>query len=188
MVLRLVVLCGLPGAGKSSVGRLLERDSRQFRFWPEIGGLRHAEFGGYPWDKDPAFDQKIMDDEFERDQRLANGQHIPIVETWHFGNMAFARIRSPSVFNSYGSRLTGTMDFFRPTMLLLDVPVPFSLERSRYPNNQVAKRFLEALQQNISEIAAHYSVPSFTVDACRPSTEVLEDCRQRIRDLHDLKP
>ncbi len=95
-----ICLIGPHGAGKSTLGvRLADRLGVEFR--DEIG--RHLRDEALAADPDhhalrfdAAFDRRVIEGELERDAARGD-RHGFVVETWHPGNLAYARTRSPAV-------------------------------------------------------------------------------------------
>ena len=96
----MLVLVGPHGAGKTTMGRRLAE---------ELGIPFHEEIGRFLREKALArdirahamatqeeFDERVIRLEIERD--LAWGRGARIVETWHPGNLAYASLRSPVVY------------------------------------------------------------------------------------------
>lgn len=95
-----ICLVGPHGAGKSTLGAAVaQRLGVEFR--DEIGRhLREAALAADPDQHalrfDADFDRRVIEGELERDA-ARGARHGFVVETWHPGNLAYARIRSPQV-------------------------------------------------------------------------------------------
>lgn len=101
--LRLIAV-GPHGAGKSTLGAALAA-RHGFACVPEIGRLhrdRALARGHHALTRDPAFDRGVIGAELRRDRRLPQRA---VVETWHPGNLAYARARSPQVARRMMERL-----------------------------------------------------------------------------------
>jgi hypothetical protein len=122
------VLLGIHTAGKSTLGHMFQ--NKGFPFFPEvaIGFLNNQ----YPWLLDDHFDVQVMANEFKRDQ-LFYGLHDPFfVETWHIGNMAYARARNSKVIDKYYYQIRQHVEYFSPTVYLLAIPPEIISVRSKY--------------------------------------------------------
>lgn len=125
----LVVLLGVHGSGKTTFGSSLPVD--QFAFYGEIGAhLRAAvDFGVTSPQED--FDREVMLREVQRDQELLAEPRIPVVETWHIGNLAFALARdSHSVAMQYRQMLTKQLANFEVAAIVFTLPDSEFLSRA----------------------------------------------------------
>lgn len=86
-----VLLLGIHGSGKSTLGRALA--DRGFTFHPEIGTEMRAVGDQAVSEAQEGFDRHVMALELSRDQKLFGDGGLPIIETWHLGNIAFAEAR-----------------------------------------------------------------------------------------------
>lgn len=107
-----IVLIGPHGAGKTTVGRQIAQ-ALGWRFDDEIGErLRRQALA-----RDPSahaalpqsdFDRAVIEEELRRDHEVA-AQGPRIVETWHLGNLAYARQRSPDVGWAYQDEIAAAV-------------------------------------------------------------------------------
>jgi hypothetical protein len=125
----LVVLLGVHGAGKTTFGLSLPAD--RFAFYGEIGAhLRAAvDFGVTSPQED--FDQEVMLREVQRDDELLAEPRIPVVETWHIGNLAFALARGSNVTAmQYRQIITRQLAYFDVAAIMLTLPDSEFLDRA----------------------------------------------------------
>ncbi len=103
-----LVLIGAHGAGKTTLGRQLAQ-VLGWRFDDEIGErLRRQALARDPTahaaQPQADFDRAVIEAELRRDcEMAASGPRI--VETWHLGNLAYARHRSPAVARAYEAQI-----------------------------------------------------------------------------------
>lgn len=99
--LRFITL-GPHGAGKSTFGAALA-ERLGICCLPELGRLhreRALACGRHALTRDPKFDRAVLLAELVRDAALPA---CAVVETWHPGNLAYARSRSPGVARQLGA-------------------------------------------------------------------------------------
>ena len=88
---RIAVLLGIHGSGKSALGASLPAD--KFAFYPEIGTALRIRTTKAVTEFQELFDERVMEEELERDEQIWIEERRPVVETWHLGNIAFAQAR-----------------------------------------------------------------------------------------------
>lgn len=113
----IVVLVGPHGAGKTTLGRALA-EATGWPFHDEIGRRLAAEPSLRPEGltaegAQAAFDEAVFRAELERDRAWGHahgGGATRIVETWHPGNLAYARHRSAEVALAWEAQLRAAFD------------------------------------------------------------------------------
>lgn len=78
---QIIVLNGIHGSGKSTLGTRLEQSSPQFSYFYEIGGKLRTEVNYNTMKSGLEFDTEVMNREIARDGVLLKAQTVPIVET-----------------------------------------------------------------------------------------------------------
>jgi len=86
---RILVLSGVHSAGKSTIGKAMSNDDN-FAYYDEIGRRLRCRVTCTVLASCFLFDREIMTLELERDRTLKQDARIPVVESWHIGNVAFA--------------------------------------------------------------------------------------------------
>lgn len=103
-----VILIGPHSAGKTTIGHGLAH-ALGWRFDEELGDrLRRQALAidpaAHASRPQPGFDEQVLQSELERDTQMADGGPR-IVETWHLGNLAYAKLRSPHAASRMADRV-----------------------------------------------------------------------------------
>lgn len=120
----ILVFNGIHGAGKTTLAKnLAERHPSTFIFYPEIGGQLRQEVDYNSLESGEDFDREVMRRELERDEMiiLQSPGKIPLIETWHFGNIGYVAVRSPGLISEYIRALKIQLQFFRPIPVFVDI-------------------------------------------------------------------
>lgn len=173
----LIVLTGIPLSGKTVVGQYLG-GFEGIHYLPAIatgleGRAQHGEL-----DADEAFDELVMLKELERDEEirslLQEHQHV-VVEQWHIGNLAFARLRNPSVAERYEEGLRERLQWFDVRVFY----VSLSPEEMAYKLGKDDDATLISFYRNwlgeLSRILKRFDLPLYTLDGSAP----LENLKKR---------
>ena len=153
----LVVLLGVHGAGKTTFGLSLPAD--RYAFYGEIGTqLRAAvDFGVTSPQED--FDREVMLREVQRDDELLTESRIPVVETWHIGNLAFALARGSNVIAmQYRQVMTRQLAHFDVAAIVLTLPDEEFLSRAteKKTSPSDALRFYREVEQYQHSLLKEY--------------------------------
>lgn len=99
-----IVLTGIHGSGKTFLGNKLQLSG--IPFFSEIGkDLRNKSSDSVNVPQEE-FDSKVLECELERDKQILENHEVLSIETWHIGNLAFAKTReSKSVVERYETQL-----------------------------------------------------------------------------------
>ena len=120
----IIVLNGKHQAGKTTLGTMLLERSNNFTFFPEIGGQLRHEVAYNSLESSEPFDREVMRRELARSQEILQCPKIPVVETWHPGNIAYAEQRSPGMVPEYLARVENELEMFNPIPVIVDVTEP----------------------------------------------------------------
>jgi predicted ATPase len=160
------VLVGIHTAGKTSLGRELER--RGFRFFPElavemIGNQR-------PWQLPASFDISLAGKELQRDDVLRGVRAPFFVETWHLGNLAYARTRGSVIPEIYENRIRAHVKEFEPRVYFLDLPPQVMPSRTAYftsdPDRSDAVAFFGRVRTEFLKVFDLFSIAPIVIAAC----------------------
>lgn len=149
-----LVLVGPHGAGKTTLGRALAAALR-LPFHEELGRAmaedpRWRPTGATAAQAQDAFDEELFRRERARDQR-AEG-HGRVIETWHPGNLAYARRRSPAVV---GRHLPAIEETCRgPQILVLPVVASRRALARRQSEPGALEFFIQVGEQSLHEAQA----------------------------------
>jgi cytidylate kinase len=183
-----VCLVGPHGSGKSTLGRLLA-DRLGGRFRAEVGACVRAEAiardpGRHALLADPDFDAEVMRREIATDRDT----DWVVVETWHPGNVAYARRRSPEIASAYEPHLRARCAADRA---LVVQPLTLSREAMRArlteAGGTVDERldFFRAVGAEASAVARAWGLrvlPPLATDACSTAECVAEILRRCARE------
>ncbi len=118
---KIIVLNGIHGSGKTSLGKIITAQIPGTTFFGEIGGMLRAKMGHNAMHPDEWFDKEITKQELERDYELQDNLNLPLVETWHFGNLAYIETRSPKLAPKYKEEVREKLTIFDPVVIYLDI-------------------------------------------------------------------
>ncbi len=118
---RIIIFNGVHGAGKSALAEeVVARDNR-FAFYPEIGRQVREEVTYNALQSSEPFDREVMRRELARDLKLAQEPKIPLVETWHIGNIGYLYARSPQLIDEYRGQLLEKLEVFEPFCFFVNI-------------------------------------------------------------------
>jgi predicted ATPase len=167
------VLAGVHTAGKTSLGLRLQEIG--YDFFPEVAMESIA--GLSPWELGPSFDESVIAEELARDSKLRMHRQPLFVETWHIGNLAYARVRNPSVALKYEARVRAHVSEFSPLVYFLDLKVDLLRERTAYFTHESdrtkAVSFYSHVRREFFETFGLLHVSPIIVDASRDFASVL---------------
>lgn len=186
-----IVLIGMHGAGKTTIGRLLAADLG-ISFDCEIGKslrrqVQRNDSGSHALCCDDRFDERVMLYELVRDFSSTRPR---VIETWHPGNLAFAMERSPNVCNRYFSLLSDRLHDLRETTIVqsLVINAETALQRQSEHGDDAARlcEFFARVAQRTVSLVETFSLPmlpSLSTDDFPPEACAAEISR-RIREFN----
>lgn len=142
-----IVVAGMHAAGKSTAAK----------HFSKFGYLPHYEIG---WSfrqnvlfRDPSaltlrganlewFDRSVLELELKRDVFISSFEDLPhCIETWHIGNFAYARIRSPNLARELEDAFKIQARLMRPLFLVFSISKSVFIDRCILPDMSVDSLF-----------------------------------------------
>lgn len=127
---QILIVNGIHGAGKSAIAQLFVKQNKGYAFFPEIGGFLRQQVGSNALSSNIGFDREVMSQELLRDREIEACKIMPLIETWHIGNLAYARVRNPQLFSLYCKKLEPRLKRFQPLAILITINWKLFRERS----------------------------------------------------------
>lgn len=119
---KIFVFNGIHGSGKTTlIKQLMTLYPNKFIFYPEIGRQVRKEVSYNSLESGEGFDREVMRRELKRDALLLTDPRIPLVETWHIGNIGYSAARSPRLIKKYESTLKKQLELFNPSIIFVDI-------------------------------------------------------------------
>ncbi|MCL5436821.1 MAG: ATP-binding protein [Candidatus Dependentiae bacterium] len=118
---KVVVFNGVHSAGKSTLAQALAEHDDRFIFYPEIGRKVREEVTYNALESGEEFDREVIRRELAQDAELIKEPKIPLVETWHIGNLGYMRARTPHLMPEYTRSLERQLDVIEPICLLIEI-------------------------------------------------------------------
>ena len=127
-----IVLVGPHGAGKSTIGQHLAA-LLDCPFHDEIGRrlMEQGRAGDDATERPLSFDAEVIAAELARDAAWSGA--LRVVETWHFGNLAYALQRNPEIADHHLGAVACAVRHARPIVVPLTAPPEVLLERLSEP-------------------------------------------------------
>jgi adenylate kinase family enzyme len=119
---KIFVFNGIHGSGKTTLAENLAlQHPETYVFYPEVGRKLREEVDYNSLESGEDFDREVMRRELERDKLLLAETRIPLVETWHIGNIGYLAARSPQLITEYEATLRKQLGFFDPVAVFVDI-------------------------------------------------------------------
>jgi hypothetical protein len=117
-----------------------------------------------PWDPCQVFDELLMFKEFERDglilSSLEADSRCALIEQWHIGNLAAARVRSPNVVQVYEEKLIEQLSRLESVGVVVFYVSTDLGKISTMPMREFYEKYLEQL----TAIEKRLGFPVHTID------------------------
>lgn len=176
---RTVIVVGCYASGKSTLIKNLN-NTLGFEAHAEVGGVLRSKAKCISSESCSVFDELVMLREIERDESLLQildcGKSV-LLEQWHFGNLAYCKLRSPEIVREYFSRLErlDVIQRFVPLVLSLELDPDLIASRVVYERTEQLvqdKNFYAKWNMALREILADLGTPYISIDASKSPTEV----------------
>ncbi len=118
---QIIVFNGVHGAGKSTMAQALAAQDDRFVLYPEIGRQLREEVTYNALESGEEFDREVMRREIGRDALLVQAQKIPLLETWHMGNIGYIEARTPQLTAEYTELLRKQLELFDPICVFVHI-------------------------------------------------------------------
>jgi len=118
---KIVVFNGVHGAGKSTLAAALASQDERLVFYPEVGRKVREEVTYNALESGEAFDREVMKREMARDLLLMRSAHVPLVETWHMGNIGYVYARTPHLVDEFTEKLRQQLTYFEPVCIFIHI-------------------------------------------------------------------
>ena len=165
----IIVVNGVHGSGKSTIAQMLVKDQGdRCAFFTEIGGQLRREVGYNALQSSETFDDEVMRRELLRDRDLLRCNTTPVVETWHIGNLGYAKVRSPKMVINYFRAFEEQLGLFEPTVVILEIGWETFRQRAteRIKPGQMEEliNFYSRIFEEIHRICDYYQIKNFSVN------------------------
>jgi thymidylate kinase len=177
-----IVIVGCYASGKSTLARQLSLMPK-FQYFTEVGGELRASSMCRSSQSCSIFDELVMFRELERDKMLLeslNEKKNLVLEQWHIGNIAYAKVRNPQVAQNYISRLknTNTLQQFSPIVIFLEMDPKLISERITYEESQQSKDdalFFALWQRELIQTFSELRMKPIRVNADGSPSKIYDD-------------
>ena len=165
---KIFIFNGVHGSGKSTVAQNIVKMDKRFKYFDEIGKRVREKMGGATVDINKEFDKKVMIEELERDQKLLETEKIPIVETWHIGNIAYIEKRNPDLTREYVEKMLNQMNFIEPCGVIFKIDHQTFKQRmtEKIPPEKLSEYivFYNSIIYNTLDLYNKYKIPYIIYD------------------------
>lgn len=174
---QIIVFNGVHGAGKSTLAQKLAAHDKRFVFYPEIGRKVREEVTYNALESGEEFDREVVRRELEQDALLITEPQIPLVETWHIGNLGYMRARTPHMMAEYTQLLEKQLDVIDPICLFVhidwDVFRKRATEKIRPDQMEDLVKFFEVIRETTLDLYKRLGLTYHTIDNERDLRESL---------------
>lgn len=185
---QVIVFNGIHAAGKSAVAMELARQL-SYTYFPEIGAEEHDKVDYNRLKELGFYDFNIIAREAARDNQLMQNPSVPVVETWHIGNLAYVRARTPYLSALAEGVLTSALERFDPLAVFLDISWETFKQRAKVgitPDNlRCLTKFFRYIQNEILETYKKFDIKHLIINNDGPLTETLAEIKRELL-LHNI--
>jgi len=186
---KLIVFNGVSSSGKTTLASRLIEYVEGSKFFEEIGGTLRKSVAYNVLEPIKNFDIEVMKRELIRDVEIMKCDGIPIVETWHIGNIAYMLSRNPTLFPIYARILTYKLRFFEPFAILVRINSETFRNRIKekleVKNIADVENFYKAIFRNTcglySFFKINYMVVNNNEDVSKSLAEIIDAVKIAIR-------
>ena len=148
-----LVMIGCHGSGKTTLGKLIAHQLG-WNFCEEIGeklrrSLQEKDANQHAAVPNPSFDRAVIQSEIDRDKEHT---YPRVIETWHPGNLAYARARSPNEYAALEASVISSIQPYLDRTLVIPLYMPFEEFKNRIhepgPRNNMFYSFLYQIQDD----------------------------------------
>lgn len=183
---KILVFNGIHGSGKSTLATKLGLNSSQFTYFYEIGGKLRTQVDYNTVSSGIEFGREVMNREFTRDAELLNSPTIPVVETWHIGNLAYVMARSPELLNEYKTKLQEQLKLFEPVGFTFEISPNIFIQRmSEIVSAEDLEKyigFFNQINQNILDLYKSLGIKHYVINNDGPLYETNKELAQRLKE------
>ncbi|GIW63329.1 MAG: hypothetical protein KatS3mg091_131 [Patescibacteria group bacterium] len=183
---KIIVFNSIHGAGKTTLAKNLAlQDPETYIFYPEVGGELRKEVNYNCLESGEDFDREVMRRELARDEFLLAEERIPLIETWHIGNIRYLAARSPELIAQYKDALRRQLVFFDPVAVFVQISWQTFKQRisERIQPSQVEEliQFYKLISTKIFNIYQELGIPYILINNEGKLDKVLLVLRREIQ-------
>ncbi len=181
----IIVITGVQASGKTTLGKALASEGEVFEYFPEIGGQLRRAVDFNVLEKRESFDTLVFENELKRDAKLLQCPRIPVVETWHIGNLAYAAVRNRHIYDHYLDAVSSSFKHFRPVVFIVNTDWQNFLQRATEKISQKEIEpfllFYNDVLFNLFNVCSLLGVKPFTIFNNTTVEVALEDMKRWLK-------
>lgn len=173
---KIVILTGVHGAGKTTLGKSIETMGK-FAFYEELGRNLQTIVSCNVTNRCYLFEREVMRLETQRDSLLVREPLIPVVESWHIANIAFAKARGNfEIAQSYLNLLDQSLEMLEPLVVILKIDDTTFAERMSELNVslKVVLAFYRLVEKHIDELTTASKFQHVNLDASQSKKTLVQ--------------
>ncbi len=169
------VFNGVHGSGKSTIAEEITHRNTRFEYFDEVGKKIRKQRGGATTDTDESFDKEVMNEELKRDQRILLSPKVPIIETWHIGNIAYMEKRNPHLVDGYSEVVRKQLESFSLTAILFEIDHQTFKERmtDNVPSSKLGEyiAFFDSIFKRTAELYKQFGIDYVILENSKKSID-----------------